>query len=47
MPLDPIAVDVNVLVYALDRDARRQLGQEIDRAHSLMRAFLGLDLAKF
>jgi len=28
----------------LGRDARRQLAQEIERAHSLMRAFLGLDL---
>jgi hypothetical protein len=30
----------------LDRDARREVAQEIERAHSLMRAFLGLDLAK-
>ena len=30
----------------LDRDARRQMAQEIERAHSLMRELVGPDLAK-
>jgi hypothetical protein len=30
----------------LDRDARRRVAQEIERAHSLMRALLGLDPGK-
>ena len=30
----------------LDRDAQREVAQEIERAHRLIRAFLGLDLSK-